>query len=139
MVVGHSLYCPRLLWTAVLVLVSGNVQEDPVEERWPIYEKILGLQDTWHPSGRPEINSADDERLLQFMSREFLSQGMETAKVIAVSGHKQVLEDDPEISTPESNNNTFTWSGPSGVHDYAGQRPEGHIAGTCMSEPYDDG
>jgi hypothetical protein len=27
---------------------------------------------------------------------------METAKVVAVSGHKQVLEDGPEISTPES-------------------------------------
>jgi hypothetical protein len=66
------------------------------------YEKILALQDTWHPSCRPGIYSADDERLLQFMSREFLRQGMETAKVIAVAGHKQVLEDGPEISTPES-------------------------------------
>jgi hypothetical protein len=34
------------------------------------------------------------------MSGETLSQGMEVAKVIAVAGHKQVLEDGPEVDTP---------------------------------------
>jgi hypothetical protein len=59
------------------------------------------LQDTWHPSCRPEIYSAGDERVSQFMSPEFLRQGTETAKVVALSGHKQELEDGPDISTPE--------------------------------------
>jgi hypothetical protein len=36
------------------------------------------------------------------MSPEFLRHGMEMAKVVAVAGHRQVLEDGPEISTPES-------------------------------------
>lgn len=44
----------------------------------------------------------DDERLLQYMSSQSLAQEMETAQVIAVAGHKQVLEDAPEIYTPES-------------------------------------
>jgi hypothetical protein len=48
------------------------------------------------------IYSADDERVLQFMAAEFLRQGMETAKIVAVAGHAQVLEDGPEMGTPET-------------------------------------
>jgi hypothetical protein len=38
----------------------------------------------------------------EFLSDEFLSQVMETAKGITVAGHKQVLEDGPEMDDPES-------------------------------------
>jgi hypothetical protein len=74
---------------------------DSEEERWPVYEAILGLQDSWNPDCRPEIGIADDRHLLQHMTRETLSQGMELAKIIAVAGHKQVLEDGPDVDDPE--------------------------------------
>jgi hypothetical protein len=47
-------------------------------------------------------NSFNYPRLLQHMSYETLSQGMEVAKVIAVAGHKHMLEDGPEVDTSES-------------------------------------
>jgi hypothetical protein len=35
-----------------------------------------------------------------------------------------------------NNNNTFTWSGPSGVLDCTGQRPGGPAAGWCKPSTY---
>jgi hypothetical protein len=52
---------------------------------------------------------------------------------------RKVIHTDPPQYRGHSYNNTFTWSGPSGVFDCIGQRPIGPAAIWCQSIPGSDG
>jgi hypothetical protein len=88
-------YTP-FLSQAVFIFSTGNAGMDGDPECWPIHEAILGLQDTWHPSCRPEIFSANDPDLLQYIYQDYPNSCVEEAKAIEVAGYKQVLEYGPE-------------------------------------------
>jgi hypothetical protein len=75
---------------------------DLEKERWSVYETILGLQDTWQDSCRPEIYAEGDLLVLQYMPQETLDECMEEAKTIAAAGYRQVLEDGPDVCNSES-------------------------------------
>jgi hypothetical protein len=75
---------------------------DPESERWPVYEAILGLHDTWHDSCRPELYASEDPRVLQYMTQEHRDECMEDAKAIAVACYEQVLEDGLDVCSSES-------------------------------------
>jgi hypothetical protein len=75
---------------------------DPESERWPVYEAVVGLHDTWHDSCRPELYTSEDSRVLQYLTQEHLDECMEDAKAITAAGYEQVLEDGLGVCSSES-------------------------------------
>jgi hypothetical protein len=68
---------PDFLGKTGLILSTCNVRIDPESERWPVYEEIMWLQDTWHDSCRPEILTAGEPHLLSHVSQECIDESME--------------------------------------------------------------
>jgi hypothetical protein len=128
---------PAILDKLSTVLQTGNVGLDPVCSRWHTYERILSQIQTWPQESRPIIVCEDDPEIGSIPDLAAkVPMWKEDAKRTAVGHFRKVLEDGPEFCSPESNNsinnnNTFTWSGPSGVLGCTGQRRVAPAAGLC--------